>query len=95
LNNFENYEYIEVDANLQWSKLPTGVDFVFYNRGIGCHWPLSLYESILPKILKDGAICIFMNGKVLGEIPDYFSKVAVVEEKIQDRELIVLRHDAR
>lgn len=95
LNDFDSYEYIEVDADLQWSKLPTDVDFLFSNRGIGCHWPLSLYSSIFPKILKDGAICIFMNGKVLGEIPEYFSKVAVVEEKIQDRELIVLRYNAR
>ncbi len=94
LNDFNNYEYIEADENLQWSKLPTEVDFLFSNRGIGCHWPLNLYESTFPKILKDGATCIFMNGEVLGEIPEYFSKVAVVQEKIQDRELIVLRYNA-
>jgi hypothetical protein len=35
-----------------------------------------------------------MNGEVLGEIPGYFSKIAVVQEKIQDRELIVLRYNA-
>ena len=34
-----------------------------------------------------------MNGEVLGEIPDYFSEIAVVDEKIQDRSLIVLRYD--
>jgi SAM-dependent methyltransferase len=94
LNDFNNYEYIEADENLQWSKLPTEVDFLFSNRGIGCHWPLNLYESTFPKILTDGATCIFMNGEVLGEIPGYFSKVAVVQEKIQDRELIVLRYNA-
>ena len=94
LNDFNNYAYIEVDENLQWSKLPTEVNFLFSNRGIGCHWPLNLYESTFPKILKDGATCIFMNGEVLGEIPGYFSKVAVVQEKIQDRELIVLRYNA-
>ena len=94
LNGFESYEYIEVDARLQWSKLPTNVDFLFSNRGIGCHWPLDLYSSIFPKVLKDGATCIFMNGKVLGRIPDYFSKVTVIEEKIQDRQLIVLRYNA-
>jgi SAM-dependent methyltransferase len=94
LNDFSNYEYVEADANLQWSKLPTNVDFLFSCRGIGCHWPLSLYGSIFPKILKDGAVCMFMRGKVLGEIPEYFSTIAVVEEKIQDRELIVFRYDA-
>ena len=31
LNDFTNYEYIEVDQNLRWSKLPTGVDFLFSN----------------------------------------------------------------
>jgi hypothetical protein len=35
-----------------------------------------------------------MNGEVLGEIPEYFSKIAVVQEEIQDRELIVLRYNA-
>jgi hypothetical protein len=35
-----------------------------------------------------------MNGEVLGEIPAYFSKIAIVQEKIQDRELIVLRYNA-
>ncbi len=94
LNDFDNYEYIEADENLQWSKLPTDVDFLFSNRGIGCHWPLGLYADTFPKILKDGATCIFMNGEVLGEIPEYFSKVAVVQEEIQDRELIVLRYNA-
>lgn len=94
LNGFTNYEYIEVDENLRWSKLPSEVDFLFSNRGIGCHWPLSLYESVFPRILKDGATCIFMNGEVLGEIPDYFSTIAVVPEKIQDRDLIVLRYHA-
>lgn len=94
LNGFTNYEYIEVDENLRWSKLPSEVDFLFSNRGIGCHWPLSLYESVFPRILKDGATCIFMNGEVLGEIPDYFSTIAVVPEKIQDRDLIVLRYRA-
>ncbi len=94
LNDFGNYEYVEADANLQWSKLPTDVDFLFSCRGIGCHWPLSLYASVFPKILRDGAICMFMNGKVLGETPEYFSTIAVVEEKIQDRELIVFRYDA-
>ena len=94
LNDFNNYEYIEADENLQWSKLPTDVDFLFSNRGIGCHWPLGLYADTFPKILKDGATCIFMNGEVLGEIPGYFSKIAVVQEKIQDRELIVLRYNA-
>jgi SAM-dependent methyltransferase len=94
LNDFDNYEYIEVDSSLQWSELPTDVDFLFSNRGIGCHWPLSLYESVFPRILRDGAVCIFMNGGVLGDVPEYFSKVAVVEEKIQDRSLIVFRYDA-
>lgn len=94
LNDFTHYEYIEVDQNLRWSKLPTGVDFLFSNRGIGCHWPLSLYEPVFPRILRDGAICVFMNGEVLGEKPAYFSKVAVVEEKIQDRSLIAFRYDA-
>lgn len=94
LNDFNHYEYVEVDENLQWSKLPTEVDFLFSNRGIGCHWPLGLYESTFPKILNDGATCIFMNGEVLGEIPGYFSKIAIVQEKIQDRELIVLRYNA-
>jgi SAM-dependent methyltransferase len=93
LNDFNNYEYVEVDENLQWSKLPTDVDFLFSNRGIGCHWPLGLYAATFPKILKAGATCIFMNGEVLGEIPEYFSKIAVVQEKIQDRELIVLRYN--
>lgn len=93
LNGLENYEYIEVDANLRWSKLPANVDFLFSNRGIGCHWPLSLYEEVFPKILSNGATCIFMNGDVLGPIPGYFSRVAVVEEKIQDRALIVLRYE--
>lgn len=94
LNDFGNYEYIEVDRDLHWSRLPTDVDFLFSNRGIGCHWPLSLYTSVFPRILRDGAICIFMNGEILGEIPEYFSQVAVVDEKIQDRSLIVLRYDA-
>jgi SAM-dependent methyltransferase len=93
LNSFSNYEYVEVDGDLNWSTLPTDVDVLFSNRGIGCHWPLSLYSSVFPKILRDGAVCIFMNGKVLGEIPDYFTEIAVVEEKIQDRELIVLRYN--
>jgi hypothetical protein len=35
-----------------------------------------------------------MNGEVLGDIPEYFSKIAVIEETIQDRELIVLRYNA-
>jgi hypothetical protein len=35
-----------------------------------------------------------MNGEVLGDIPHYFSTVAVVPEKIQDRELIVFRYNA-
>ena len=94
LNGFTSYEYVEVDANLRWSKLPRDVDFLFSNRGIGCHWPLALYEDVFPRILKRGATCMFMNGEVLGPIPDYFTTVAVVPEKIQDRELIVLRYDA-
>jgi SAM-dependent methyltransferase len=94
LNGFTNYEYIEADADLEWSKYPKDVDLLFSNRGIGCHWPLKLYESVFPRILKDGATCIFMNGEVLGEIPDYFSTVAVVPESIQDRELIVFRYSA-
>ena len=94
LNGFTNYQYIEVDRNLEWSMLPADVDFLFSNRGIGCHWPLGLYQSVFPRILRDGAICIFMNGEVLGEIPAYFSEVAVVDEKIQDRSLIVFRYDA-
>ena len=94
LNGFTNYEYIEVDENLGWSKLPTDVDFLFSNRGIGCHWPLAIYENLFPKILADGATCIFMNGEVLGRIPEYFTEVAVVDEKIQDRSLIVLRYAA-
>lgn len=94
LNGFTNYEYIEVDENLEWPELPSDVDFLFSCRGIGCHWPLSLYEATFPKILRDGAICMFMNGEVLGRIPEYFSTVAVVPEKIQDRELIVLRYEA-
>ena len=94
LNDFDSYEYLEVDENLHWSNLPKDVDFLFSNRGIGCHWPLSLYASIFPRILKDGAICMFMNGEVLGDIPEYFSTVAVVPEKIQDRELIVFQYNA-
>ena len=93
LNDFSCYEYIEVDETLGWSKLPTEVDFLFSNRGIGCHWPLGLYEDLFPKILATGATCIFMNGEVLGRIPDYFSRVAVVDEKVQDRSLIVLRYE--
>jgi SAM-dependent methyltransferase len=94
LNDFDSYEYLEVDENLHWSNLPKDVDFLFSNRGVGCHWPLSLYASIFPRILKDGAICMFMNGEVLGDIPEYFSTVAVVPEKIQDRELIVFQYNA-
>lgn len=94
LNEFSCYEYIEVDEQLGWSKLPTDVDFLFSNRGIGCHWPLSLYEDMFPKILRNGATCIFMNGEVLGRIPEYFSRIAVVDEKVQDRSLIVLRYEA-
>lgn len=91
LNGFFNYEYIEVLQDLKWQKLPANVDFLFSNRGIGCHWPLSIYADIYQKILRRGAICIFMKGEALGEIPDYFHEVAVVREKIQGRELIVLR----
>jgi len=37
LNSFSNYEYVEVDGDLNWSTLPTDVDVLFSNRGIGCH----------------------------------------------------------
>lgn len=94
INELPNYEYIEVSQDLEWSKLPENVDFLFSNRGIGCHWPLSIYAHIYPKILRDGAICMFMKGEALGDIPDYFCEVAVVREKIQERELIVLRFDS-
>ena len=93
LNGLSNYEYLEVNEELEWPKLPRQVDFLFSNRGIGCHWPLKMYAHIFPEILRHGAICMFMNGEALGDIPDYFSKVAVVREKIQERELIVLRFE--
>lgn len=93
LNGLSNYEYLEVNDKLEWPKLPENVDFLFSSRGVGCHWPLKMYAHIFPRILRRGAICMFMNGEVLGEIPEYFSTIAVVPEKIQERELIVLRFE--
>jgi SAM-dependent methyltransferase len=92
LNNFSNYEYIEVDENLDWSILPKNIDFLFSIRGIGCHWPLKLYEEVFPKILRDGAICLFMNHPILGEIPDYFSPIGTAWETVMRRPLIVLKY---
>ncbi|MCH2172976.1 hypothetical protein MK489_19535 [Myxococcota bacterium] len=94
LNSFSNYEYLTVSENLEWSRLPENVDFLFSNRAIGCHFPLAMYEDIYPRILRDGAVCMFMNRPALGRIPDYFEEVAVVQEKSQGRELIVLRYTA-
>lgn len=94
LNDFTNYEYLEVNDRLEWPRLPENVDFLFSNRAIGCHFPLAMYEDIFPRILRDGAICMFMNRPALGSIPDYFEQVAVVQEIAQGRELIVLRYTA-
>jgi hypothetical protein len=95
LNDFSNYDYLAVSKDRSWLQLAENVDFPFFNRAIGCPFPLAMQEDIYPEILRDDAICMFRNRPALGRIPDDSEQMAVVTKTSQGRELIVFRSVAR
>lgn len=93
INGLTNYEYITMNDKFEWDQYPSDIDFLFSVRSVGCHWPLRLHHDSLQRVLRKGAVCVFMNQDILGDIPPFFQVLVQTTEIIQRRPLIVLRYN--
>ena len=84
LNNFKNFEYIPVDDNFYWKRLPELSDVLFSKYAFGWHFPIGLYDKIYPYILKNNAVCFFtirhensLPEYDLKNLPKYFEIIDI------------------
>jgi SAM-dependent methyltransferase len=80
LNQFTNYEYINIGNDFSWPKFPDKAELLYSQNAFGFHYPIMFYKDVYPKILLPGAICIFHARLLMDTLPPYFTKIGAVEK---------------